>query len=235
MSGGDPERAGRDALASYAEFYRYWMPRLTGYLRSQTFDGRWVEDIAQESMLAAQARWDELLTYDRPGAWLFRVATTMLRRWQSKAREQCTSLDDMITRGAYQGPAGTGAGTDGLLDLMNAMHALPRRQREAIALHGLLEFPLAEVAAILGISEGSAKTHVHRARRRLEELLAAAPERPVTAGRPARPRERLHPAGAPRPAPRPSSPRERPSPTAAETTPADPRAARPGRGTGEPS
>lgn len=52
-----------------------------------------------------------------------------------------------------------------------AIRSLPRRQREAITLHGLEGLPLAEVADILAISESSAKTHVCRARRRLKELL----------------------------------------------------------------
>ncbi|MFI0373701.1 RNA polymerase sigma factor [Actinomadura sp. 1N219] len=169
------DRADRETLSSFPVFYRHWMPRITGYLRSQTSDGRWVEDIAQESMLAARRRWDELVTYDKPGAWLFRVATTMLRRWQAKAREQCTSLDDMITRGGAGPPSAGARGTDGRLDLMDAVRSLPRRQREAVALHCLLEFPMPEVARILDISEGSAKTHVYRARRRLEELLLREP------------------------------------------------------------
>lgn len=174
-----PDGAGRETLASFPAFYGYWVPRLTAYLRSQTTDGRWVEDVAQETMLAARGRWDDLLTYDKPGAWLFKVATTMLRRWQAKAREQCTSLDDMLTRGdggqaaliSGEGAYGTGSGADDRIDLMNAIRALPRRQREALALHDLLGFPHAEVGEILGFSEGCAKTHVHRARRRLEELL----------------------------------------------------------------
>ena len=175
-----PERGTGEIASSFVEFYRYWMPRLTGYLQSQTSDRRWIEDVAQEAMLAAEAKWDDLMTYDKPGAWLFRVATTMLRRWQSNAREQCTSLDDMITRGtdaALVADAGHGR-TDGHLDLMDAMRALPRRQREAIALHSLLGFPLADVARIMGIAEGSAKTHVHRARKRLEEALRV--PRPAT-------------------------------------------------------
>jgi RNA polymerase sigma-70 factor (ECF subfamily) len=178
--GDSPDGTGRETLSSFPDFYGHWMPRLTAYLRSQTSDGRWVEDIAQEAMLAARDRWDDLLTYDKPGAWLFKVATIMLRRWQAKAREQCTSLDDMLTRGdggpaalvSGDGAYGTGrGGTDDRIDLMNAIRTLPRRQREALALHHLLEFPLAEVADILGFTEGSAKTHVHRARKRLEELL----------------------------------------------------------------
>ncbi|WP_378064062.1 RNA polymerase sigma factor [Actinomadura yumaensis] len=176
--GPSPGHAARETLSSYPEFYRHWMPRLTGFLRAQTSDSRWVEDVAQESMLAAQLRWDELMTYDKPGAWLFKVATTMLRRWQAKAREQCTSLDDMVTRGVHHGLVAAAWEADGHLDLMNAIRSLPRRQREAVALHHLLQMPLAEVADILGITEGSAKTHVHRARKRLEELLTPAPARP---------------------------------------------------------
>ncbi|MBO2445781.1 sigma-70 family RNA polymerase sigma factor [Actinomadura barringtoniae] len=178
----------QETLSSFPAFYGYWMPRLTGYLRSQTSDGRWVEDVAQEAMLAARRHWDDLLTYDKPGAWLFMVATKMLRRWLAKAREQCTSLDDMLTRGDG-GPASLASaedpnvsghgGTDDRLDLMNAIRSLPRRQREALALHDLLGFPHAEVGEILGFSEGSAKTHVHRARKRLEELLRAPGPPPV--------------------------------------------------------
>lgn len=168
-----PDRTARETLSSYPDFYRHWMPRLTGYLSSQTSDGRWVEDIAQEAMLAAQTRWDELMTFDKPGAWLYKVATTMLRRWQSKAREQCTSLDDMVTRGVHTGLVTTAdeGRMDRHVDLMKAVRTLPRRQREALSLHCLLDIPLAEVGDILGITEGSAKTHVHRARKRLESQL----------------------------------------------------------------
>jgi RNA polymerase sigma-70 factor (ECF subfamily) len=146
----------RDTLTSFPAFYRHWTPRLTGYLRAQTADARWVEAITRESLLAARCGWDELVTCERPGVWLFRVATTLLRRWQAKAREQCTSLDEMVARDA-------GCGTD----VMAAVRGLPRRQREAVALHCLLEFPVPDVASILDVSEDAAAIHVERARRRL--------------------------------------------------------------------
>jgi RNA polymerase sigma factor (sigma-70 family) len=165
------ERAERLAHSSFPAFYQYWRPRLIRYLMTQTTDGRWVDDIAQDALLVARENWDRLLTYDKPGAWLFKVATTMLRRWQSKAREQCTSLDDMIARGSDPYVHGADMWVDEHLDLVAAIRSLPRRQREVIALHCLLEHSLAEVADILSITEGSAKTHLHRARKRLEELL----------------------------------------------------------------
>lgn len=159
---GDAVDAERETLTSFPVFYRHWMPRLTGYLRVQTADGRWVEDVARESMLAARHSWDELVTCERPGVWLFRIATTLLRRWQAKAREQCTALDEMVD-------AGPG--------LMAAVQSLPRRQREAVALRCLLEFPMPDVAQILDMSEAAAMIQVDRAWLRLEELLCLSESR----------------------------------------------------------
>jgi DNA-directed RNA polymerase specialized sigma24 family protein len=43
-----------------------------------------------------------------------------------------------------------------------ALRSLPDRQRECLALRYYLDLPEAEIAATLGISAGSVKTHVHR-------------------------------------------------------------------------
>jgi RNA polymerase sigma factor (sigma-70 family) len=43
-----------------------------------------------------------------------------------------------------------------------ALRALPRRQREVLALRYYLDLSEAEIAATLGISAGSVKTHAHR-------------------------------------------------------------------------
>lgn len=47
--------------------------------------------------------------------------------------------------------------------LIDELGALPRRQRECVALRYLLDQSVAETATALGISEGSVKTHTHRA------------------------------------------------------------------------
>jgi RNA polymerase sigma factor (sigma-70 family) len=169
---GPSEGQSRLEMSSFPDFYRYWSPRLTRYLKSQTSDGRWVEDIAQDALLAARSHWEELLTYDRPDLWLFKVATRMLRRWQAKAREQCTSLDDMIDH--HAGPPSvpdTDEWVNERIELIQAIRALPRRQAEVLALHYLIGHSLAEVAQILGVREGTAKTHLYRARHRLREMM----------------------------------------------------------------
>jgi RNA polymerase sigma-70 factor (ECF subfamily) len=161
------------APSSFGDFYMTWMPKLTAYLRAQTSDGRWAEDIAQDAFLAARENWDELMLSEKPGSWLFHVANRMQRRWLTKAREQCTSLDEMVgwsPAAEPTTPVHDGA-RDQYLDLVAAIRTLPRRQREVITLHCVIELPLTEVADILGITASSAKTHLTRARERLTELL----------------------------------------------------------------
>jgi RNA polymerase sigma-70 factor (sigma-E family) len=52
-----------------------------------------------------------------------------------------------------------------------ALRQLPLRQRECAVWHYQLGLSHAEVAAVLGISIGSVKTHLHRASQRLTTLL----------------------------------------------------------------
>lgn len=57
------------------------------------------------------------------------------------------------------GPTLVHAETQAMLD---ALRALPERQREVLALRYYLDLSEAEIAATLGISAGSVKTHAHR-------------------------------------------------------------------------
>lgn len=49
-------------------------------------------------------------------------------------------------------------------EVLAALRALPRRQREIVALHYLLDMGIAEVASTLDVSAGTVKTQLHRAR-----------------------------------------------------------------------
>jgi RNA polymerase sigma-70 factor (ECF subfamily) len=49
--------------------------------------------------------------------------------------------------------------------------SLPKQQRAATALHYVDGLSIAEIAVALGIAEGSVKSHLHDARRRLRPVL----------------------------------------------------------------
>ena len=55
--------------------------------------------------------------------------------------------------------------------VVEAVRALPRRQRECVALRHLLGCSTAETAQLLGVSEGSVKAHLHRGMAALETEL----------------------------------------------------------------
>ncbi|MGZ4132218.1 MAG: sigma factor-like helix-turn-helix DNA-binding protein [Actinomycetota bacterium] len=48
---------------------------------------------------------------------------------------------------------------------------MPRRQQEAVVLHYLLDLPVAETAAAMGVDAGTVKTHLSRARGSIARLL----------------------------------------------------------------
>jgi RNA polymerase sigma-70 factor (ECF subfamily) len=57
------------------------------------------------------------------------------------------------------------------LDLLTALRSLPDRQQEAVVLHYLVDCPVTTVADLMGVSEGTVKAHLHKARAALHALL----------------------------------------------------------------
>jgi RNA polymerase sigma-70 factor, ECF subfamily len=161
-------RAIRQSTADFSTFYQHYFPRLVRFLKSQAYDKTWVEDVAQDAMMAAHDKWDDLLTYERPDSWLFRVAIRKQRRLEARARDYGSFFED-IDRSEEDlwSAAETDVWVDDHLDLIACLGRMPHRQREVIFLFYLGGFTLAQAAQILGIQEGTAKTHLHRGLRYL--------------------------------------------------------------------
>src|SRR5207244_13549924 len=109
-------------------------------------------------------------------AWVSVVASNLVRsrfrrlRVERRARAR---LAPVPTGGASAGWPGGEAAED-RLQVVRALSALPRRQREATVLRYYLDLDVAEVARALRVSEGTAKTTLHRARRALFDALGEA-------------------------------------------------------------
>jgi RNA polymerase sigma factor (sigma-70 family) len=120
------------------------------------------EDIAQEAFIQLLAHWKKVSRYERPDAWVRRVAIRLAVRTLKRDR----------LRGLLEHHETEDLGPDVPdVDLARAVQQLPAMQRSAVVLFYFEDRPIAEIVDILGVSEGSVKVHLHRARQRLAELL----------------------------------------------------------------
>ena len=125
------------------------------------------EDLAQESFLRAHARWDEVGSHQNPEGWVRRVTINLARSRFRRIRAEAKALTRL----------GIAESVVPALDseaeqFWATVRDLPARQAQVIALHYLEDRPVAEIAEVLGVSEGSVKTHLHRARQGLAARLS---------------------------------------------------------------
>jgi RNA polymerase sigma-70 factor (ECF subfamily) len=131
------------------------------------------EDAVQEALARAWERSQRGERIESLRAWVTTVALNLVRsrfRRLAAERRAAERLGGRLL-GAASGTGGSGAGPDATVDLARALARLPRRQREATVLRYYLDMDVREVALMLGLHEGTAKTTLHRARRALAEAL----------------------------------------------------------------
>jgi RNA polymerase sigma-70 factor (sigma-E family) len=120
------------------------------------------EDVAQEALARASLRWPRL--QEHPEGWVSRVSSNLaIDRYRRRRRKPRFPT----------GPIGIADERMGeRSDLVNALRRLPRRQREVVVLRYVADLSEADVAADLGCSIGTVKTHASRGlsalRRQLE-------------------------------------------------------------------
>lgn len=150
----------------FAEFYGAVFQKLTAALYIHTGDLAEAQDVVQEAMVRAMARWQTLSTYDEPAAWVRKVAWNLaMSRWRRLRRGL-----ELAARGHTETPA-PGPDPDRVA-LVAALAQLPPRHRQAVILHYLEDLPIAEVAESMGAAEGTVKSWLHRARAALAGHLA---------------------------------------------------------------
>jgi RNA polymerase sigma-70 factor (ECF subfamily) len=160
------ERTPTVVVEGFDAFYRreYRSIRALGW--ALTGDLGAAEEIAQEAFLRAHVRWDKVSAYDEPGAWVRRVAinlaTSVLRRRTRELR--AVMRLQARPRDTWDLPAADH-------EFWVAVRALPRGQAATIALHYYEDLPVSEIAAVLGIAEGTVKAHLHKGRRNLAKRL----------------------------------------------------------------
>lgn len=159
----EEERTVRD----FDEFYRSEFSRLVALAVAILGHGHGAEDLVQEAMLDAHRRWDRIGGYDSPRAW---VRTAVVQRAIKVTKKRSNERNAALRALPL---ASTTEGGSIAMDprLRAALLELPSQQRAAVALHYLEDASVHETAEILGVTDGTIKTHLSRGRARLVTIL----------------------------------------------------------------
>jgi RNA polymerase sigma-70 factor (ECF subfamily) len=148
--------------AAFSAFFRSQFGAVSRTVHLIVRDRARAEDIAQEAFLQLYRYWDRVAGYERPEAWVRRVAIRLAMRSLRRDALWAKVRALLLPRHHIHEPEP---------DVPAAVARLPRAQRAAIVLHYYEDRPVAEIAAMIGCSEPTARVHLHRGRRRLAELL----------------------------------------------------------------
>jgi RNA polymerase sigma-70 factor (ECF subfamily) len=139
------------------------------------------EEIAQDAFLRFFAGIKKFRGECSVGTWIYRTVTRLaidhLRRERlrhqlfffRKEEDDAEPMDYVADTRPDPGECLIGAETG--RRLAKAMQKLPSRQRAVFVLRHQEELPLKEIAGLLGLEEGTVKTHLHRAVARLRREL----------------------------------------------------------------
>jgi RNA polymerase sigma-70 factor (ECF subfamily) len=149
----------------FADFYAGSYRRLLGQLFAVTGDLAEAENVLQEAYARAFVRWSRVRGYDRPEAWVRRVALNLAAMADRSLRRRARAL---LRLGP---PPVVPELSPELLDLRDALAALPLGQRQVIVLHHLVGLPVEEVARELRLATGTVKSRLARGRAALAGIL----------------------------------------------------------------
>lgn len=167
------QRCANGDPGGFEELYRLHSARLFG-LACRMVGRTEAEDLLQEIFLSAHRKIRLYKGESALGTWLFRLATNLcLDHLRSRANRTAQATDSIDAEPEHHPEGGTGPilGVIDRLDLERALADLPPGCREVFVLYDVEGFEHREVGAMLGISEGTSKSQLHKARMRLREAL----------------------------------------------------------------
>ena len=153
---------------TFETFFRRFERDIFGYLCRITGEEQAAYDLSQETFLRAWQHFAKVRSYDRPRAWLFRVATNLaLNELRGRpAHADIAAIGEESRHPASSDPAWRLAERD---LVRQTLLELAPRQRAGLVLREVYGLSCEEVAQTLGVSRDAAKMLLCRARERFRE------------------------------------------------------------------
>ncbi len=153
-------------VVSFGALFRSEYQGLVAMAWGLTGSRETAEDIAQEAMFSLHRQLAKGASIENQAGYVRRSCSNLAVSW---IRRRVTETRALLRVGARQGSAPALDDDDELFWF--EVRRLPRRQAQVVALFYGYDMSVADVAATLEISTGTAKTHLHRGRRTLASRL----------------------------------------------------------------
>lgn len=166
------DRCRRGELGAFEELYTQHAARLYNVALRMLGNTADAEDVVQDTFLLAHKRLDSFRGEAALGTWLYRLAVNQcLDRLRSRAGREQLATDSLDEPTRVWQPTARSDRPVERLDLKSAIARLPEGSRAVFVLHDVEGLEHREIAKLLGISDGTSKSQLHKARMRLREIL----------------------------------------------------------------
>ncbi|GIH15093.1 SigE family RNA polymerase sigma factor [Rugosimonospora africana] len=147
---------------TFDEFLGVRLTSLLRYATVVTCNPHLAEDIVQDVLVRAQQRWARISAADQPEAYVKRMILNQFLSWRRRRDATAVPLTEAMLAAAVS-PTDAPARVVERDALLRQIAVLPPRQRAVIALRYYEDRTDAEIAALLGCSEVTVRSHCSRA------------------------------------------------------------------------
>jgi RNA polymerase sigma factor (sigma-70 family) len=161
------------AQIRYGHLYRDQGRAILAYALRRVEDPEDAADVVAETFLVAWRRLDEVPVDAEARLWLFGVARRVIANLH-RAERRRTRLGERLAESLRTDLASRPTPTGEAAEVLRAMAGLSEDDRELLLLVSWEGLAPAQAAKVLGVSSLAARSRLHRARRRLRNLLEQA-------------------------------------------------------------
>jgi RNA polymerase sigma factor (sigma-70 family) len=151
-----------EQVPEYDRLFRAEYPQILHAAHLVVGDVQLAREATQDAFVELFVRWRRIRRYDKPGAWVRRVAIRKALR--ARRREVPVGLEPVESDRSNWSDAAT-------VDVHRALVTLSPQQRAAVVLFYLYDMPVDAAATALGCRPSTLRVHLHRARSNLRRAI----------------------------------------------------------------